>query len=459
MGKKPSAEEILPTLVVAIDGPSGSGKSTTARGIAAELGLRHIDTGAMYRAVTLAAIEKGIPPSDGEALGAVAGAVDLTLEASDGGVRVLLDGRDVSTDIRTPRVTKAVSEVSAHPAVRHSMVRRQRRMAAAGGVVLEGRDIGSVVLPGADVKVYLVASTRVRAERRLRDLTALGVESTVEEVEGDLIRRDDYDSGREVSPLVRPVGAWVVDTSGLTIEGQVEEIVSIAKGVARELAGRTEPRPDGSRPRHRRLLFRASQAFIRGLIRTVFGLRVRNRFRGELEEPYIFASNHVSNADPPFVGSTLPREVFFIAKASLFRNRAFGALIRAYNAIPIKRGVFDREAMAKFVDLLRSGRSVMIFPEGGRVMTGELGPPKSGVGYLALTTGVAVVPVYAQGTGTLVDCLLRRRRFVVNHGRPIRVPSDLLGEYGDNDAYRRFAEMVMCAVAALKDDVEHPGPR
>jgi len=459
MGKKPSAEDILSTLVVAIDGPSGSGKSTTARGIAAALGLRHIDTGAMYRAVTLAALEKGVAPSDGEALGALADDIDLTLESTEGGVRALLDGRDVSTDIRAPRVTQAVSEVSAHGSVRRSMVRRQRRTSAAGGVVLEGRDIGSVVLPNADVKVYLVASTRVRAERRLRDLAALGVESTVDEVERDLVRRDEYDSGREVSPLVRPVGAWVIDTSGLSIEGQVGEIVSIARGVARELSDRTEPRPDGSRPRHRRLLFRASQAFIRGVIRTVFGLRVRNRFRGELEEPYIFACNHVSNADPPFVGSTLPREVFFIAKASLFQNRAFAALIRTYNAIPIKRGIFDREAMAKFVDLLRSGRSVMIFPEGGRVMTGELGPPKSGVGYLALTTGVAVVPVYAQGTGRLVDCLLRRRRFVVNHGRPIRIPAELLGEYTDTDAYRRFAEMVMCAIAALKDDVEHPSPR
>jgi cytidylate kinase len=409
--------------------------------------------------VTLASMERGVSASHGGALGALAAAVDLRMEASSDGLRVYLEGRDVSTDIRTPEVTAAVSEVSAHPEVRRAMVRLQRRMAAQGGVVLEGRDVGSVVLPSADVKIYLVASTTVRAERRVLDLQALGVTRTRDEVERDLIRRDQHDSGRENSPLVRPVGAWVVDTSGLTIEGQVDEIVAIAETTARERQALSKPRADGRRPRSRRAVYRFSQAFIRVVARTIFGLRYWNRFDGSLEEPYIFACNHVSNVDPPFVGATFPREVHFVAKASLFGNALFGWLIRTFNAIPIKRGIFDREAMTTFVELLRRGRSVMIFPEGGRVMTGELGRPRSGVGYLAVHSGVAVVPVYAQGTGRLVDCMLRRRRMIFAYGRPIRLPASLLEEHRDADSCRQFSEMVMAAIAALKDEVENTAPR
>ncbi len=444
--------------MIAIDGPSGSGKSTTARELARRLGLRHIDTGAMYRAVTLLAMERGVSGTDGNALGQLAEGVSLSVESGEDGVRVTLDGRDVSTAIRTPEVTRAVSEVSAHPAVRLAMVRLQRRLAETGGVVLEGRDIGSVVLPGADVKIYLVASTRVRAERRVKDLKALGVDQTVDEVEQDLIRRDEHDSGREASPLVRAIGAWLVDTTELTIEGQVDAIVAYAERAARERLALTQPRTDGVRLRHRRFIYRLAQAIIRLLARSVFGLRFWNRFDASLEEPYVFACNHVSNADPPFIGSTIAREMYFVAKAGLFRNTVFRRLISTFNAIPIRRGVFDREAMATFLKLLRSGNSVMIFPEGGRVMTGQLGRPKSGVGFLALNSGVAVLPVYAQGTGTLVDCMLRRRRMIVAYGAPIRVPSELLPEEGDTSAYRQFSEMVMAAIAALKDDIEHPAP-
>jgi cytidylate kinase len=452
----PTFEDILAGLVIAIDGPSGSGKSTTARELSRRLGLRHIDTGAMYRAVTLAAMEGGASLDDGASLGKLADSIDLVIETGPSGVQVYLGDREVTTSIRTPEVTSSVSEVSAHPEVRRALVRRQRRMASRGGVVLEGRDIGSVVLPWADVKVYLVASTRVRAERRLKDLESMGVTKTVDEVEQDLIRRDEYDSTREASPLVRAIGAWEVDTSSLTIDGQVDVIADHAERAARDRRELWDVRPDGLRPRARRLVYRGAQAFIRLVIRTVFGLRYWNRFDSSLEEPYVFACNHVANVDPPFVGATLPREVAFVAKASLFRNPAFGWLIRSFNAVPIKRGVFDREAMATFVGLLQAGRSVMIFPEGGRVMTGRLGRPKSGVGYLALNSGVAVVPVYASGTGTLVDCMLRRTRMIIGYGRPIRVPRDLLSEYGAPESCRQFAEMTMHAIAAIKDDMEHP---
>ena len=179
--------------LVAIDGPAGSGKSTVARTVAGRLGAAYLDTGAMYRSVALAALERGVDPTDGEALAKLAGALDIEV-----GERVLVDGVDATTAIRGPDVTAVVSAVSAHPPVRAEMVRRQRRWAEAhGGGVLEGRDIGSVVFPHADVKVFLTASEEERARRRQRDEDAPDVKA----VAADISRRDTIDSTRAASPL------------------------------------------------------------------------------------------------------------------------------------------------------------------------------------------------------------------------------------------------------------------
>jgi 1-acyl-sn-glycerol-3-phosphate acyltransferase len=200
-----------------------------------------------------------------------------------------------------------------------------------------------------------------------------------------------------------------------------------------------------------------AQAILRSTAVVLFGLQVRNRMDATLEENYIFTSNHKAYVDPPFVGSTFPREAHFIAKASLFRNPLFGGMIRFFNAFPIKRGVFDREAMAYSLDLLERGESMLIFIEGGRVEGPELGETRSGVGYLALQSGIPVIPVYARGTDRLMACLLRKTRLVVSHGRPVRIPpelqKDLLGG-NDREAYRVYSEMIMAAIQALKDEVD-----
>jgi cytidylate kinase len=449
----PPIESVLRGLTVAIDGPSAAGKTTTARGLARRLGLRHVDTGAMYRAVTLAALRAGADFSDGEALGALADACAITFDAP--GERVRLGDEDVTEAIREAAVTAAVSAVSAHPRVRTELVRRQRALARGGGVVLEGRDIGSVVLPWADVKIFLVAAVRTRAERRQRELGSGPGVPGVEEVARDLERRDALDASREASPLLEPVGAWRVDTGGVTIAEQIEAVADIARRTARRLRALHEPRMDGARPRRQRLVMRAVTALIRLVARVLFGLRVHDRFRGELEENYIFACNHLAYSDPPFAGSTLPRECHFIAKASLFDKPIFGGVIRYFNAFPIKRGVFDREAMAEAASLLRRGASLMIFPEGGRMRGGRLGEARGGVGYLALTTGVPVVPVYVSGTDRLHECLFRRARLEVVHGRAMRIPPEALERLGgedDREAYRRFGDEVMNAVAALQSD-------
>ncbi len=212
-------------LVVAIDGPSGSGKSTVAKRVAKLLALPHVDTGAMYRALTLKALRTGTDVNDGIALVAM---VDNTAVEFTADGRTLLDGEDVSKAIRTPEVTANVSPVSAHPAVRERMVKIQRT-AGKEGAVLEGRDTGTVVFPDARLKVFLLADEKVRAERRQIDLRKQGIEKNVEEVILELRRRDKYDSERDASPLRCARDAKKLDSTGLSIEQVVEKIVGWAR--------------------------------------------------------------------------------------------------------------------------------------------------------------------------------------------------------------------------------------
>jgi cytidylate kinase len=208
--------------VVAIDGPSGSGKSTIGRGVAAALGLETLDTGAMYRAVTLAVLRAGLDPAAAEAAAKVAAAVSIGV--GDGATT--LDGDDVSVEIRGPEVTGAVSTVSAHPAVRAELVDRQRAWVAEhGGGVVEGRDIGSVVFPDAVVKIYLTASDEERARRRHQDEAAAERAVTMSELQASMAARDAADSGRAASPLTAATGATIVDTTGRSVADIVAEIV------------------------------------------------------------------------------------------------------------------------------------------------------------------------------------------------------------------------------------------
>lgn len=204
--------------VIAIDGPAGSGKSTVARALAGRLGLEYLDTGAMYRGVTFAALRRGLDPADADVVARLVTSVELEVSVE----AVQVDGVDATIEIRGPEVSRAVSVVAANPAVRTELVRRQREWAAGhGGGVMEGRDIGTVVFPDAELKVYLDADPEVRAQRRSKEVTDLDYET----VAADLARRDALDQGREASPLTEAPDALVVDTTGLSVEEIVEQIV------------------------------------------------------------------------------------------------------------------------------------------------------------------------------------------------------------------------------------------
>lgn len=222
-------------LIIAIDGPAASGKSTTARLVADRLAYTYIDSGAMYRAVALRALRLGVSDEDRDALTRVA--VEASLELTGAGSsRVLLDGEDVTAEIRTEQVTESASVISTVPGVRRALVRRQREIGHSNDCVMEGRDIGSVVFPDADLKIFLVADLDARARRRLFELRERGLVEADESEDGELLGslagdlslRDERDSTRKDSPLVKASDAVELDTTDMSIEEQVEEVVRLA---------------------------------------------------------------------------------------------------------------------------------------------------------------------------------------------------------------------------------------
>lgn len=214
-------------ITVSIDGTSGSGKSTTARLVAQRLGFLYIDTGSMYRAATLRVITLGVDPHDEKGVIELVLNSDIRLENNKGRVKVLLNRKDVTKDIRSPKVTRLVSLISSYCDVREYLVALQREMSENNNVVCEGRDIGTVVFPNADVKIYIDCSIDERAKRRLLDLKRANVRSTFDEVKQELKKRDKMDSEREFSPLRIPEGAEIIDTTNITIEEQVERVLDL----------------------------------------------------------------------------------------------------------------------------------------------------------------------------------------------------------------------------------------
>jgi len=221
-------------LVIAIDGPAASGKTTTARLVAERLGYVHLDTGAMYRAVAANVVRSGIDPADRVAVCALLPSTHIELRRDDGSLKVILNGDDVTEEIRAQRVTRAVSAVSSIPEVREAMVREQRRLGEAGGVVLEGRDIGTVVFPDADLKIFMVAGIRARARRRQEEEDARGVRTDLDALSRELEERDRLDSTRSMAPLRKAVDAIEVDTSEMSIEQQVTAVVRSAERIMKE---------------------------------------------------------------------------------------------------------------------------------------------------------------------------------------------------------------------------------
>ena len=216
-------------IAVAVDGPAGAGKSSISKIVAKKLGYLYIDTGAMYRSVTWAVLHNHIDVNNQKAVEALLPELDLTMEASDDSCKVFIAGQDVTDFIRTPQVNNAVSIVASYKGVRQYLVERQRLMAEAGGVILDGRDIGSVVLPNAELKIYLTASVEARAMRRYLEVKGTVNEQTLEDIKDSVMQRDAMDKNRKESPLIQVEDAVLVDSSEMTFDETVEHILHLVQ--------------------------------------------------------------------------------------------------------------------------------------------------------------------------------------------------------------------------------------
>lgn len=214
---------------IAIDGPAGAGKSTISKGAAKRLGFVYIDTGAMYRAIGLAAVRRGIDTADAEGVKSILGDVDVEIRHNENGQLIFLNGEDVSADIRLPEISVAASDVAVIPEVRLKLVELQRKLAADTDVIMDGRDIGTYVLPDAELKIYLTASAEERANRRCRELKEKGVETDFEAVKADIEYRDKNDSGREFAPLKPADDSVYMDNTDMTLEESIDKVCELAQ--------------------------------------------------------------------------------------------------------------------------------------------------------------------------------------------------------------------------------------
>ncbi len=419
------------TMVVAIDGPAGAGKSTVAKLVASTLGLAYIDTGATYRLIARRALDVEIPLDDAERLAVLAKETMEACRLVDGSA-LHYDGRPVGPEIRTPEVSEATSIVSAHPPVREIVVSYQRRLVPPQGAVVEGRDIGTVVWPDADLKIYLVARPDVRAQRRA-NVTGRPDAQLVEVDE-----RDSRDAARPVGAMKPAPDAIVVDTSDASPEKVVEKLLAYLA------------------PRRRRRLYVALRAVLVLLLRFAFRMEVKGAENIPKRGGVIMAPNHRSLIDHPVVGCITKRQVWFMGKEELFKSPMAARLLRALGAFPVRRGRPDRASLQRGLELLRDGEVVGIYPEGTRRPENRFEQLEEGFAYIAMKSAAPIVPVAISGTEAVFPRGRKLPKFVkirVVIGEPFR-----LGEMASGVLPRgRIREATAEAqrrLAALIDELE-----
>jgi len=325
-------------------------------------------------------------------------ASDLRMDPGEKEARVFWNGRDVSQAIRTPEVDANVSPVAAHGGVRRRMVEKQREFGRQGGVVMEGRDIGSVVFPLATAKIYLDASPEARAERRWRQERERGRELERSDVLADLLARDAKDKGRAESPLIISPDAHVLDSSAWSLDRQLQEV---------ELSCRINPWLDarvewGADRNWRDMSLKYRLVFhVFDIFRQLLGLSETGRPTDTVPRGMIVASNHISWFDPPLVGGAIrtPR-VRSLAKQELFKGPLGKAFFTWMDGIPINRKGYDANAFDAAREALEAGHNLFIFPEGTRRPPGRLGPVRGGLGILAQETRAPILPIFTRGTAS-----------------------------------------------------------
>ena len=430
----------LKHFTIAIDGPGGAGKSSVADGVAAKLNVLHLDTGVMYRAFALQALREGIATRDEPALSALAERIRIDVAFQEGRQHTFVNGEDVTALLRTPETGMAASDCATHGAVRRLMVRLQQELARTRSMVLDGRDIGTRVLPDATLKVFLTASPEVRARRRTDELLARGLSADYDTVLADVIARDRQDTTRAIDPLIAAPDAFVLDTSRMT----PPEVERAILDRLEQKTMQSEAETHVSKPRERlTFLYRVAMGLSTVLFRTLLPVRYHNLEALSLDAPYILIGNHNSMLDPFLIGWRCSRyQIRYLGKKELITNPLMRAVYRRLLMIPVDRHHTDMQAVRACLKTLKEGHVLGIFPEGTRHKKTLMEEMESGVAMIALRGNVPILPAYITSKPKFfrpIDCY---------YGEPFSVAD--IAEGGVN---REACEQVMAKIVALYRDM------
>ena len=432
------------SFIVAIDGPAGSGKGSITKVIAEKMKLSSIDTGAMYRCVTLNALRKGIDPKDSESVIKTLDEIDIVLDEEN--QKVFLNGDDVTSEIRSVEVTNNVSYTSAIKEVRLKLVEMQRKIARDKDIIMEGRDITTVVFPNADVKIYLDASVEERAKRRFKQNQENGIEATYEEILESIKARDYNDMHKEFGALVRAEDAIYIDSSDLTIKQVTDKIIKIIKEKKKEIRINDkvyEEKPDGWFKTFQLNLVRKFMMIFYYI--PVFRIQSVHKERVPKEGAYIICANHVNMLDALAVVCSNKRKIRFVCKHSMFKNKWFAWALKSADTIPIDRDKNDIEAMKRIIKGLKNGDLLGIFPEGTRKGMEKNMKAKNGAAFFALKSGVKVIPLGIQGSFKPFT----KVRLV--YGEPLDF-SEYYGKEKDKEALDKVTDIIMDNIVKLTNE-------
>ncbi len=381
-------------MIITIDGPSGSGKSTVAKLLAKKLNFVFFDTGAMYRAVTYVILKNKCDFSDEKTIKSLLKDLKYEIKTDgDGDKTYIVNGEDVTLKIRSHEVTNAVSEISKKEYIRFAVVKMQRSFAT-HNAVFEGRDMGTVVFPYADVKFFLTASPDIRADRRYSELLEkfpeLASSYDYNKILEDIKKRDETDTNREISPLKKAEDAFEIDTSNLNVEEVVNKLYKIIK--------------DYQKKREKGVLQYRKMHFFYGLVifctRCFFKLFYRLKIYGTknfIKGPALIVSNHVSFYDPPVVAICCMEEVHFLARESLFQKPLLKKIIKKLNTHPLSRDATDVATFKQVLRILKAGEKIILFPEGERSSDGSIQKILPGTGLFVHMVKCPIIPVYIHG--------------------------------------------------------------
>ena len=385
------------SFIVAIDGPAGTGKGTLAGILARKYNLENIDTGATYRCVKLEMLNKKIKLDDDEKIEQLLKTIKIEMSNENGKQKVLLNGEDVTDKIRSKEVSENVSQVSSIKQIRLALSSLQRKMAQNKDVIMEGRDIGTVVFPTADVKIYLDADVEERARRRVKQNEEKGIQMSYEEVLENIKKRDKNDKEKEFGALKVAPGATVIDTTKLSIKQVEKEISKIIDKKLKEKERETKiykVRPETTWKKVERVVIKN---LVYAFYKILFRIEKVNEENLPKDEPCIVCANHLNYWDAVGLVVSSKRRIRFIAKEDLFNSRFLNWLAHVFDVIPIKRGKRDLDSMKICLKALKNGEVLGIFPEGTRKGLAKGAQVQNGAAYMAMKSKVKVVPVGIQG--------------------------------------------------------------